>query len=309
MTANPLQKYIQQPQLYVSLASNSALDKDIVHATLTGEVPVRAMTSRDEVITRNPEALLSGDAIEKIINSCVPEIKNVRELPMIDIEILLLAIKKATYGDRMKVTSKCPKCSTEVTKTVLIHELLDSITKLPEINFVDLSIANDSITVMLKPYTFTHCNQLSMNEFESKKRMAYLQSIFHAENSGASYKEKLKYVQEIEAITKTEMETIFDDMAKLSIELLCGSIIQINMKTGDGDNHVIVPVTDKSHIREFIMNLDASNHKILRTKLEEMNNFGVDKKVSYICSGDKETHTCDNIWDGEVYSNPSSFFG
>ena len=76
---NPLKNKIRVAKIYVRLPSSGKYNKLPIEFSHTGELPVRAMTARDELLLRNPDALLNGDAVEKLIQSCIPEIKDMRE--------------------------------------------------------------------------------------------------------------------------------------------------------------------------------------------------------------------------------------
>ena len=53
---------------------------DDVLDTSIEEHPVLPMTAKDELIMKNPDALLNGDAVIQVIESCVPTIKNAMAL-------------------------------------------------------------------------------------------------------------------------------------------------------------------------------------------------------------------------------------
>ena len=72
------------------------------------------MTSRDEVMMRNPDALLNGESVAQIISSCIPAVKKPRELLGADVDALMVAIQGATYGDEVTVEAKCPECGNSV---------------------------------------------------------------------------------------------------------------------------------------------------------------------------------------------------
>jgi hypothetical protein len=98
--------------LYVRVPSQGAFNPDI-EQSMSDELAIMAMTGRDESMMKNPDALLNGEAITSVIKSCVPGIKDPKDLPITDIDTLLIAIKIATNGDEHEVSAKCPKCNTE----------------------------------------------------------------------------------------------------------------------------------------------------------------------------------------------------
>jgi len=106
---NPLQKFFRQPKVYVSLPSKGLYYEP---GSLIGDynnVPVFAMSGMDEIIMKTPDALFTGEATAKVIESCCPYIKNAKTMPSIDIDALLIAIRIATFGEKMTVTQTCQK--------------------------------------------------------------------------------------------------------------------------------------------------------------------------------------------------------
>ena len=101
---NPLAKYYRAPGPHVKIPSGGRFSEiDTTMLSVNGEIPVYPMTAADEILVKNPDALLNGFAVEELIKSCVPAVKNVRSLAAQDIDVLLLAIKLASYGDKMEV--------------------------------------------------------------------------------------------------------------------------------------------------------------------------------------------------------------
>ena len=75
--ANPLQKYFRQPKIYIKLPSNGKwYPNGSLEVTDNMEFPVYAMTARDELMFKTPDALLNGQSTVDVIQSCVPSIKN-----------------------------------------------------------------------------------------------------------------------------------------------------------------------------------------------------------------------------------------
>ena len=289
---NPLANKIRKPQIYIRLPSGGRFNKIPISVTNSGEIPVRAMTASDEFLNKNPDALLNGDATEQLLNSCVPEIHDIRESPMNDIELILLAIKYATYGDRFDLSIKCPKCETENKVTLSIRALIDSATDLPEVNSVQL---NDGVELILRPYSFENSNKESMMNFDCQKRLAYVQATYkRAEGVD------LKELDKAEAIVRREMTELFKSMADFSLNLMIDSILQINIIEDD----IKTAVSNRNHITEYIWALDPLAIAKIKNKLSEIMKYGVDKTVHLTC----EKPECKHEWDTEVGFDQSNFF-
>ena len=106
-TPNPLSEYFRSPKLFVKLPTGGMFyDKDIVEYPESGELPVFPMTAKDEVMMKNPDALLNGEAVCSLISSCVPNVKNPRLMISNDVDTLLIAIQGATNGDDIEVSAE-----------------------------------------------------------------------------------------------------------------------------------------------------------------------------------------------------------
>ena len=113
MTAkNTLQDFYRSPKLYVGLPSGGAFyDEDVIDWPENNELPVLAMTPKDDLIVRNPDALLNGDAVIRLIRSCVPSIKKPEQIIAPDMELLLVAIRAASESEKaVKIEYKCTEC-------------------------------------------------------------------------------------------------------------------------------------------------------------------------------------------------------
>ena len=153
---NPLAQFFRQPKIYMSLPSNGKFyPTGALEMPENGELPVFAMTAKDELLMRTPDALMNGASTVEVIKSCVPSIKNPWFMPSIDVDAVLIAIRYATFGQEMGVGTTCPKCSEQDEKEVakkkmrkdLEEESLnDAIKETPEIE-----IEEDLIPPPAKP--------------------------------------------------------------------------------------------------------------------------------------------------------------
>jgi len=101
---NPLQRFFRQPKLYVSLPSKGIYYEPGALQGDWSNVPIFAMSGMDEIIMKTPDALFSGEATAKVIESCCPYVTNAKLMPTIDIDALLVAIRIATFGEKMTIS-------------------------------------------------------------------------------------------------------------------------------------------------------------------------------------------------------------
>lgn len=125
---NPLMDFARKIECSVKLPTNGCWYDDDITFNSIGEVNIKPMLPVDEMMVVNPETLISGDAIIKVIESCCPDINGAKKLYYPDVNVLLLGIKKASYGDELKQSATCPKCynvKTKLEENELIQLLKD----------------------------------------------------------------------------------------------------------------------------------------------------------------------------------------
>ena len=123
---NPLISYMRQPKIYIGLPSNGNFwEQDSIDMPINGEFPVYSMTAKDELIFKTPDALMNGQAVVDVIQSCMPNIKNAWDCPNLDIDAILIAIRIATYGDIMNINHLVPGTKEETEHAIDLKILLD----------------------------------------------------------------------------------------------------------------------------------------------------------------------------------------
>lgn len=268
---NPLKQFYRAPKLYVNLPSRGKFNK-VADETITGEIPVYAMTSKDELLMKNPDALLNGDAVVEAVKSCAPNIKSPKELPVCDIDLLLIAIRMATFGEFMEAKLKSPHTDKIGTYDINLNNIVESVGEIPAENNVTLA---NGCTVYVKPFTYELQTQINL--------VAYDQAT------------ALKNVGEVSSATAQQFKSMFTKLAEINTDVIAKSIYQI--KTPDGD-----VVTDTDHIKDFLANLESRDAKIVDGKIDELNKSGTSFKQEVIC---KET---EKPFEADIRLDPSDFF-
>ena len=272
-----LSKYYRAPKLYVKIPSQGAFNPDM-EQSMSGELAVMAMTGRDEVLTKNPDALLNGEAVVSIIKSCVPGIKDPALLPITDTDTLLMAIRIASSGDEQEISSKCPKCGTENRVTINMRNILSTAKMLQPAYSVKL---DTGVTVFIKPYTYAMQTEAALAAFDETKTL-----------------QNLSREKDINSESMSIYNKSFRRMADMSVSLLGRSIIKVVTPEGE-------EVTDQEEIFAFIQNIDSNAAKKIDEVLASVNNLDIDKSVVMKC----EKESCGNEWTSQVDFNPTDFFG
>ena len=109
---SPLRQFQRQPKLYIDLPSRGKwYDEKIVADGTSTSLAVFSMTANDEIGFKTPDALVTGEATVRNIKSCIPAILDPWNIRTIDSDSILIAIRIASYGETMSVSSPCKKCS------------------------------------------------------------------------------------------------------------------------------------------------------------------------------------------------------
>jgi thiol-disulfide isomerase/thioredoxin len=273
MSNNPLKQYFRRPSIYVKLPSECRYyDDDTVQRTETGEFPVYPMTAIDEITAKTPDAVFNGQAVIDIIHSCIPNIKNAWKINTIDIETIMIAIRVASSGEYMEMSSVCPNCKEESTYDI---NLIDLLSQQKEINYEN-SITVGDLKIRFRPLTYTEVNKNSLAQYELQKVYAIMESMDDSEEK------KL---------------TVKNSMSKLN-ELM-SSIIASTIDS------IITPettVVDKEHIKEYLNNCDRKVSEFIREHSAKLKAENEIKPIKLKC-----TH-CEHQYDHKLILNVTDFF-
>jgi hypothetical protein len=165
---NPLRRHFRQPVIHLRLPSGGKFyPPGALMMPPNGELPVLPMTAVDEITARTPDALFNGSAIPNIISSCIPAIRDPWSVPAVDLNTILVAMRLASYGHKMDVTSTCPKCSHDNEFDLDLRVIMDSL-KIPD---YDTPLVLGDLTVTFVPLTYKQLNSNNQLQFEDQKLM------------------------------------------------------------------------------------------------------------------------------------------
>lgn len=277
---NPLQKYFRQPKVYITLPSKGKYYRPgAVEMPDNGELPVFAMTAKDELTMKTPDALLNGQATVDMIKSCVPAIKDPWQMPSIDLDAVLIAIRIATYGDKLDLTTKIPVINEEKAYTVDLRQLLN---RLVTVDFAD-EIELNGMLVKIRPLTYREFTNSSLKTFEEQR-------VFRLVNDDKlSEEEKLSMFNES-----------FRKLTELTVDTLAKGIRSITVDD--------VEVTDTAHILEFIQNTEKSFFgDILKHLEDEKKKFELEP-LKVVCTDDEVDRGAPESFEVPITFDQSNFF-
>lgn len=278
MSDNPLKSYVRAPKLQVLLPSRGKWGDAETASKITGEIPVYPMTSKDEVMIKNPDALLNGESVASVLKSCTG-IENVYDLTNNDVEFLLVAIRYATSGSEMEIDAVCPNDQHVNRVAVNLESILDSVVEMDKTYQAKLE---NGLKVNLRPMSFKNAQRLSLNAFQEATT---LQTINDA---------KLPQNERIAVFNKS-----FEAIADLAVETMIDAIVSVAVPEGDEENIV----TDKKFIGEWVKGMSSTEAKKIQEKLDEINKQGFDHSYNVVCE------ECGTKFSTSIEFNVSNFFG
>ena len=275
---NPLEQFYRRETFRVKLPSRGSFyDESIIELDDNLEVGILPMTSQDEITLKNPDSLLTGKAIQDVLTSCVPAVKNAKKLLACDIDTLMLSIRRASYGAEADLTTDCPECGEENTygidiETLLVHtETLESSYEI---------VLPQGITVFLRPGTYETLIKQYKVVFENAKAQRAVAATVNEE------------------VAMQVFSKAFVSLSKLNFELIVDAITKVIFTDAEGEEQI---VTSKKHITDFIKNVDKKTVDMIDEKLASINAVGIEKHFDAVCK------TCQHQWKANVEFNPVNF--
>lgn len=249
---NPLAMFMRQPKIYIHLPSNGEYwPADSFVPSETGEYPVFSMTAQDEMLLKIPDALMSGQAVVDVIQHCIPNIKNAWNTPSIDLDVILIAIRLATYGEMMKTPIKVG--DVEMDYVVDLRTVMDSLQS--RITWTPYIPINEDLTIFVRPVNYKQLSQAAIQSFETQK------IIQMSNNDNMSDDEKVTIFKES-----------FSKLTDITIGTIGSTIYKIDSTNGSTD--------DTAFIKEFIDNVDKSVFDKIQKHLESLRENNSVKPVS-----------------------------
>lgn len=276
-SANPLQKYFRVPKIYIRLPSNgNHYPMGSYEPTPTGEIPVYSMTAKDELLLKTPDALISGQSTVDVIQSCVPNIKNAWAMPSVDVDAVLIAIRQATYGNRMDFMSICPHCKTKNDHSLDLGVLFSRIVS-PDYS---KTVTADKLTFIFKPQTFKAINDANRETYEQQKIL----NLVTDETIGDEEK-------------TNKFNKLFTELLNITVRQVADSVAGIKLATGE-------LVQNSQFIHEFFTNCEKHIWDAVKTHLETITESMATKNIDLTC----ENESCQKPYTTPLIFEQSSFF-
>jgi hypothetical protein len=272
---NPLTQYFRQPAIHVQLPSQGNFyPPGTLMMPPNRELPVLPMTAVDEITYRTPDALFNGSAVVSVIRSCVPAIRDPWVMPSVDIDAMLIAIRIASFGHGMDLTTVCPSCNHQEEITVDLRAVNDKL----RIGNYQESLHIGDLEVFFRPLSYRDVNENNQQQFEQQQGLRIL--------SDDSVDEKTKADQLIKSMTAIN---------ELTLKTIAQSIATI--KTPGA------AVAESEFIMEFLKNCE-------RTVFNRIRDHAIDLRVnSEIQPINLKCNNCSHEYQQPFTLDMASFFG
>ena len=281
-SANPLSMYMRQPKIYIKLPSQGKFwPEGSLVATETGEFPVYSMTAKDELSLKIPDALMNGQAVVDVIQHCIPNIKNAWHVPSLDIDIILIAIRLATYGEMM-TTPLSFGDNLELEYQLDLRVVMDSLQQ--QIAWNETVPVTDDLTVFVRPLNYKQISSAAVKTFETQKIMQIVN------DDSTSDDDKLKLFKEG-----------FKSLSDATLGSISDSISRIDSSQGSTDN--------PEFIKDFVDNIDKEIFNTIEKHLQDLRDANSIKPMIVQVTDDmREKGVTGDTIEVPITFDPSTFF-
>jgi len=279
---NPLVGMMRQPKIYIRLPSGGNFwPEGSIVMPENGEFPVYSMTAKDELALKIPDALMNGQAVVDVIQNCMPNIKNAWECPNLDMDVILIAIRIATYGEFMTVPINIAEFSSEYQAD--LRQVLDQLQN--QISWTSEVLINEDLTVYVRPINYKTMTSSALQTFETQKIIQLINDDSYSEE------EKLKVFKES-----------FNKLNQLTIGVINDSVYHIESSQG--------ATSDPKFISEFLNNTDKEIFDAIKNHIGAMRENNTVKPMTIDTTEEMRAAgvTIDKV-EIPIQFDPAHFFG
>lgn len=238
---NPLTMFMRQPKIYIKLPSGGEYwPPGCLQLPEDGRLPVFSMTAKDELLLNIPDALMNGQAVVDVVQNCIPAIKNAWMIPTVDMDVILIGIRIASYGEMMISPIKF-KDNIEFDYKVDLRGVMDKL--LTDITWNPVVSISEEMTVYVRPLNYRQSTNAALQTFETQKIVQL------TNNDKLSEDEKLNMFKDS-----------FKKLTDATVNMVSDSIMRIDTSQGSTDN--------PAFIKEFVNNVDKEVFAKIQNHLE-----------------------------------------
>jgi hypothetical protein len=211
--------------------------------------------------------------VVSVIQSCIPNIVDAWSLPGVDLNAILIAIRIASYGHNMDLSTTCPNCSHEGEYSADLRSILDT---LQSGDFTP-GVTRGDLEIQFHPMDYRRQNETNHLQFEQQKSIQMVQQ------------SDLPDDQKIAELNKS-----LQRITELTIDALKWSIASIRTPQA--------LVTEPEYIHEFLSNCDRKLFGQIKEHIIQLRETSEIKPLQIECS------ECHHKYQQMVMLDQASFF-
>lgn len=273
MANNPLKKYFRQPKVYIDLPSKGIYNQPGTLSSDPTKLPIFGMTGMDEILFKTPDALLNGEATAKVIESCCPTIVDSWDLSLLDLDLVLVAIRIATHGNTMTVTHTCTSCQAVNDYDIELGNIVQHFANCE----YDSKIVMKDITIKIHPLNYKQWTEFQLKNFAIQRRLAQTIGITDKDEQSKN------------------IGLLFEQVSQVQTEMLFAQIEAVETQEG--------VVNQREFIREWLVNSDADVFEALRIQVDKNRTAWQIPKIDVDCT------ECNAKNQLAIEMDQSTFFG
>lgn len=256
MNSNPLSQYFRKPALHVSLPSTGRFyPENSIDLIENNQYPILPLTRQDEMVFMTATTQIDGSPAVSIIQSCVPNIKDAWKMPAVDIDKLFVAIKIATHGNNLDITSVCTNCEQENKSTVDLQTAIELI-KSPN---YDEPLRIDDLEIYFQPVNYRQLNDNNLSQFDEESLVTML--------TDNSIDEQVK---------SDKISDLLDKIRKMATTVLSQNVLYVQTPNGRVD--------EQEYIFEWLSNCDSKIYMQLQERVIKNKELAELKPAEITCS-------------------------
>jgi hypothetical protein len=252
---NPLASYMRRPKIFLRLPSGGEFwPPGSLDMPENGELPVYGLTVKDELLIRTPDALFNGRTTVDVIKSCIPNILDPWQIPSVDLDAILIAIKIASYGEKMTIDVKIPSSEESEPFEIDLRPILDNI--IQNTTWEREVKINNDVTVYIEPVNYKVMTDYNLISFDSSR---ILKTLIDTPDMPEEQKVDLTALAMSKMADGTMMQMLY-------------GIKRIDTTEGN--------TTNPKHIKEFLENCDKEFFSIVADAFRKLNDNNNERIVT-----------------------------
>lgn len=277
MSENPLKSLYRKKSVFISLPSDGKYYKEPPKLSIDEELGVMPMTASDDIMLKSPDALFNGEALINMLHSCVPDIGDPNEIPVCDLDLILMAIKVATNGEMLEIISTCPACKKEENYEISLPALMSTSKKISTDNIVEIE---DNVKVHVRPYSLRSQIKGQVQKFHNYRMQMMLN----------------------DKMPNSEKAKMFDEAliaaSAISVQIVADNVLKVELPGEEGT----VVVDNPKHIYEWVENMENKVYEKVIDRIRSLSDSNIDMKINLKCP------SCSNEYSNDLELDPVSFF-